>query len=154
MENKEYILLCSIWDRIGPFDMNRFTDRLILQKKVFILQEIGLDFGYRFGKYTYGPYCSRLASDGFKVNLKENSKNANKECIDEEFLVKLKELEKGHERSASWFELLGTIAYLRNKERKSKEEIKEQISKEKAYLFEEKLFDEAYKKLLELKVIN
>ncbi len=145
MVKDSFSLLCSVWNEIGPFNMDRFSDRLLLQKKVFLLQEIGLNFGYSFGKYRYGPYCSSLASDGYKMNIKNNSEN-NDNC-DPKFLKVLKELEKGHEKDTAWFELLGTITYLNKKMSKKKNEVKQIVAKEKPYLFEEALFEEAYSRL-------
>jgi len=153
MENNKFSILCNIWDKIGPFDMDRFSDRLILQKKVFLLQEMGLDLGYIFSKYVYGPYCSELANDGFKIRIKENL-SSNPSCDSDPFLEKLKELEKGHKGDSSWFELLGTITYLRNKTNRGKEEIKKIIEEEKPYLFEEKLFSEAYSILIKVDIIS
>jgi uncharacterized protein YwgA len=41
-------------------------DRLALQKTIYLLQKMGLEFGYRFKWYTLGPYSSDLANDMFE----------------------------------------------------------------------------------------
>lgn len=43
---------------------NRMLGRTALQKYVYLLQELfGVDCGYDFQLYTYGPFCSELLSD-------------------------------------------------------------------------------------------
>ena len=46
--------------------MQTFLNRLILQKRVYFLQEFGIPFDYSFGWYISGPYASGLADDGFE----------------------------------------------------------------------------------------
>jgi hypothetical protein len=50
----------------APVDMQNFEDRLLLQKRVYFLQEFGIPFEYSFGWYIRGPYSSELADDGFE----------------------------------------------------------------------------------------
>jgi uncharacterized protein YwgA len=45
--------------------MSTFDDRLALQKKVYLLQELGLRLGNSYGWYLRGPYSREVASDGF-----------------------------------------------------------------------------------------
>jgi len=40
--------------------MSTFMDRLKLQKLVYILHSEGMDLGYDFTWYIYGPYSSTL----------------------------------------------------------------------------------------------
>ncbi len=145
MGEKRFSKLCNIWNIIGPFNMNLFSNRLMLQKKIFLLQEIGFNLGYTFTKYLRGPYCSTLANDGYKIETIKNDDGL--DCSIEN-IDKLKRLEKGHEGDALWFELLGTIVYMNKKEGESKENIKKRLSEEKSYLFNEKIFEEAYSRLI------
>lgn len=57
--------------------------RRILQKVVYLLQQLGLDFGYQFGWYIFGPYSARLSDDWVRwlslknfVELDERCDNA------------------------------------------------------------------------------
>ena len=143
------VVLNSIWKSLGNLNMNSFSDRLILQKKVFLLQEMGLNLGYDFKKYIYGPYSSELAKDSFTIDIKNNSEEESLKS----FFDKLKELSSGHENEPRWFELLATITYLKNKMDKNKIEIKKLIEEEKPYLSDDLLFNEAYSRLIKLKVI-
>lgn len=49
------------------FSVDRFDDRLRLQKTVYLLQAFGINRGYEFGWYLRGPYCSLVAMDGFDL---------------------------------------------------------------------------------------
>ncbi len=59
--------------RVYPdFSMEKFNDRLKLQKLVYLVQAGGLNLGYAFRLYLHGPYCSLLAREGFDMpNLDE-----------------------------------------------------------------------------------
>ena len=152
MVQEQFYILNSIWEKLGSPSLNSFSDRLILQKKVFLLQEMGLNTNYTFRKYLYGPYSSTLTKDSFKVDIKKEMPSDNED--QEEIFEKLKKLEEGHENDSSWFELLGTIVYLKNKEGKSKEEIRQEISVEKPYLYEKNSFENAYLLLENFKIIS
>ncbi len=52
-------------------DMNVFGDRKLLQKLVYLFQELGLlSNRYRFTIYLQGPYSPELAKEGFENKLK------------------------------------------------------------------------------------
>jgi hypothetical protein len=44
-----------------------FDERLKLQKVVYLLQAFGVQLGYGFGWYKYGPYSQDLVSDAYAV---------------------------------------------------------------------------------------
>ncbi|MCF7955563.1 MAG: hypothetical protein K9M75_07165 [Phycisphaerae bacterium] len=58
------------------FDLKRDTieDRLKLQKTIYLLEEYGLNLGYGFGWYKYGPYSSDLVQDAYSVLYAENER--------------------------------------------------------------------------------
>jgi uncharacterized protein YwgA len=147
----DFSTLCNIWNDIGPFNMNLFSNRLILQKKIFLLQQLGFNLNYQFGKYIRGPYCSRLATDGYKINMLKNTGTGN---ISEVSLEKLKRLSESHENDPLWFELVSFIVYLKNVEKKNKDEIEQSIIKQKSYLFEKSRFEDAYRKLEQIEIIS
>jgi len=50
-----------------PFNMQTFDNRLLFQKRTYLLQELfGIPLGYMFGWYIRGPYSSELTRDGFE----------------------------------------------------------------------------------------
>jgi uncharacterized protein YwgA len=153
MNESSLELLSGIWNNIGSPNMEFFNDRLLLQKKVFLLQELGVKLGYRFNLYIHGPYSRDLATDGYRINTMVNSSKGKKEIvIDNSAFKKLADLEKNHKNDFLWFELLATITYLRNRLKKNKEYIKEYISDKKPYVFN--LFEEGYNKLISEKLIS
>ena len=58
------------------FNLKRDTiaDRLKLQKTIYLLQEFGLNLGYGFGWYKYGPYSSDLVKDAYAVLYAEKDR--------------------------------------------------------------------------------
>jgi uncharacterized protein YwgA len=52
--------------------MSSFDDRLALQKKVYLLQELGLNLGNSYGWYLRGPYSRDVANDGFYLEKVQN----------------------------------------------------------------------------------
>jgi len=53
--------------------MADFNSRLAFQKKVYLLQELGLRLGNTYGWYIHGPYSRDVASDGFQLALIQNN---------------------------------------------------------------------------------
>ena len=51
------------------FELKRNTtkQRLILQKTIYLLEEYGMQLGYGFGWYKYGPYSQDLVQDAYSV---------------------------------------------------------------------------------------
>ena len=60
-------VLAAALQRIGEFSLDRFEDRLKLQKTVYLLQVFGFYLGYPFNWYLYGPYSPDLTRDAFEV---------------------------------------------------------------------------------------
>ncbi|MBI5072890.1 hypothetical protein HZA99_03660 [Candidatus Woesearchaeota archaeon] len=70
------LVVFGLIKRLYPdFDMSTFEKRLKLQKIVYLLQAQGINLGYSFRLYLYGPYCQELAKTAYyvedfkKVNL-------------------------------------------------------------------------------------
>jgi hypothetical protein len=62
------IELKLVLDAIGQeLNLGTFQDRLRIQKKLYLAQLTGLDLGYRFSWYLYGPYCRQLTNDAFRL---------------------------------------------------------------------------------------
>jgi len=62
------IELKLVLDAIGQeLNLGTFQDRLRIQKKLYLAQLTGLDLGYRFSWYLYGPYCRELTNDAFRL---------------------------------------------------------------------------------------
>jgi uncharacterized protein YwgA len=57
-------------DGLGlSFGVNTFEDRLIMQKAVYLAQTAGVNLGYYYHWYLYGPYSPSLTRDGFAIAM-------------------------------------------------------------------------------------
>ncbi len=146
--NKNHILLKLVLNKIGLGNLEEiddFTKRKTLQKKIYILQLTGLDLGYRYNWYLKGPYCPALADA--TLTLREEVK------YDKEFndyrlnsktkssFGKLKEIialpSTPQTEESEWLELLASLHYLKHiaywsgKDNPRFEEVFERLSKSK-----------------------
>ena len=95
-----------------------FDDRLIAQKKIYLLQELGINIGYSFNWYIRGPYSPHLTSylynnydmlkeqDFTKYHLSDPAKKT---------INKVNDFSKACPESlsnASWYELLASVLYI------------------------------------------
>lgn len=51
------------------FRIQTFEDRLIMQKAVYLAQTAGVNLGYYYHWYLYGPYSPSLTRDGFAIAM-------------------------------------------------------------------------------------
>jgi len=107
------------------FDMFSFENRLKLQKFTYIMQGFfGLNIGYEFNWYHYGPYCMELTRDAFNVTFSEIPKLKFSEETSEKKFIPFLELIKGKDND--WLEIASSIHFLK-KLGLSKEKIIETI---------------------------
>lgn len=113
--------LTLVADELKVLSVDSFEDRLILQKAIYLLQEvIGLDLGYHFSWYLRGPYCSEVAQDAFEV-LQSQSVDTIKKTyqLTEEakrliaaFKKRIEARKPRTVRPSTWLELLSSLHYL------------------------------------------
>jgi uncharacterized protein YwgA len=66
--NAARIELKLVLDRAGiEINLDRFSQRFNVQKRVYLIQIVGVDLGYRYGWYLRGPYSSTLTADAFAL---------------------------------------------------------------------------------------
>lgn len=71
--NRRQIALKLVLDELGmDQSMVSFDDRLMLQKTIYLLQQMGIHLGYPFSWYLRGPYSRDLTADAF-ANLEASS---------------------------------------------------------------------------------
>jgi len=61
-------LLGAVVQACGGARLERFDDRLLLQKRLYLLAAEGVDLGYVHSWYLRGPYCPALTRDAFAVD--------------------------------------------------------------------------------------
>lgn len=97
------------------FDMSSFSNRLKLQKIVYLLQQSDINLGYTFAWYLYGPYSVDLMRDGF--NLANFNRIApvgfSEKTIENKFEEFLKKIEP-HKNSDFWLEIATSIHALKS----------------------------------------
>lgn len=96
-----------------------FDDRLICQKKIYLLQALGIDLGYHFDWLEYGPYSKTLATyiyDNFDIlNEYDFTKYKLRPNVTDSIKI-VNDLEKENNTNlanAQWYELLGSLLFIR-----------------------------------------
>ena len=98
---------------VGSFD-----DRLILQKAMYLAQAAGVQLGYFYRWYLYGPYCPQVADDAFAVStdVAQGMNDADDWELDEQSKSKLaavRDWMKGEgQEVARKLELLASVHFL------------------------------------------
>jgi hypothetical protein len=162
----ESILLQLILQKLGiEFKIDTKNDRIRLQKIVYLLQRCGVNLGYNYGWYIYGPYSRELTSVYYDLDasLKSNEKDYTWYKLDEGVdelkngIEKFKEISKipggvsivkdpTKSEDVSWLEFIASIDYLHNSPSRptsiSEEDIRAFTQKEKGKLVGN--FDQSY----------
>lgn len=122
--NKDHILLKLVLEKLGFEDVkiDNFNHRKVLQKKIYLLQLTGIDLGYRYNWYLYGPYCPTLASDTFSLRdeIKYDDEYKDYELNSQtksklDLLDTIVNLPDNLETSEpEWLELLASLHYLKH----------------------------------------
>jgi len=101
-------------------DLATLPSRRVFQKLTYFIQELGLNLGYSFGWYIYGPYSPGLASTGFAILSQPSIYEKELPQIEEakqvlsrvkEFLNKVDEI-RGERDEDYWLELLSSCHFL------------------------------------------
>lgn len=69
--DRRKIALRLIMDRL-QLKLDRFVDRLAVQKSIYLLQVLGLDLRYHYSWYLRGPYSPELTRDAFEISEPRN----------------------------------------------------------------------------------
>ena len=123
--NPARVELKLILDEAGMsgFDLDTFSQRFNIQKRIFLIQVLGCDLGYRYGWYIRGPYCRELTADAF--TLKDELVAGQNDHEDFELTEETKRrIERAKQLWSlpgglaidqdDWLELLASIHYLRH----------------------------------------
>jgi len=106
----------------GPINITTKEDRLRTQKAVYLGQLSGVDLGYRYNWYVYGPYSPRLTQDYYALTglTATEQRQINQAVLNDESRVRLNRIRPIFNvpfnvalSKASWFELLSSYHYLR-----------------------------------------
>lgn len=95
-----------------------FDNRIICQKKIYLLQSLGTDLGYSYNWYVRGPYSPALANYVYtNIDLLENTSFDNYKISDNvekniEIVNGLQSEKLSELSMASWYELLASLLYI------------------------------------------
>jgi uncharacterized protein YwgA len=123
--NPARIGLKLVLDQAGISDISleTFSQRFNIQKRVFLVQVMGCDLGYRFGWYIHGPYCRELTADVFslKDELSAGERDFEDFKLAQETRDRIEQTKKVWSladglniNQDDWLELLASIHYLRH----------------------------------------
>ena len=146
MNNSQIATAIALRD-LHCYSLDTINDRILLQKKVFLAQDIGLPLGYGYSWYIHGPYSPDLTSVAYQV-IPEGCDSIENMHFREPYAkiiesVNLLENEIRERKlkigTVQWYELLASIAYWYkrgyNSEKAAVQKIKEtkpQFSEEQA----------------------
>ena len=97
-----------------------FDERLITQKKIYLLQSLGTNLGYSYNWYVRGPYAPALTNyvyNNIDVLSSENFSDFKLTPNAESNVNLINALEKEKPMNmtvASWYELLASLLYIYN----------------------------------------
>lgn len=106
-----------IFQKMG-ISKDTFDDRLICQKKVYLLEALGTDLGYTYNWYVRGPYSPSLTNYVYNnievLNANDFSKYKLSKSAEEnvERVNSLVEKKKQDLDISSWYELLASLIYI------------------------------------------
>lgn len=90
--------------------MGKFSDRLKLQKSIFLIQSQGINLGFTFSLYIHGPYSKDLTKMGYYItdfNKIRKVKFAN-EDTEKKFLSFLDKIQP-YKDNVNWLEIASTL---------------------------------------------
>jgi len=169
--DKQHILLKLVLEEIGfgNIEIDNFTARKILQKKIYLLQLTGVDLGYRYNWYLKGPYCPALAGDAFglKEEIKYDDEFNNYELNSDtkskfDTLNRVAALPNDHPTTDDeWLELIASLHYLKHiaywggKDKPKFDEVFEKLTQSKPRFADKKdLAEAAWKRLNDVGLIS
>lgn len=142
VENGQIINRSQIATAIALRDLHCFSydtinDRILLQTKIYLAQEVGLLLGYRYSWCIHGLYSTDLMDVAYEIipkgsksiegkRFKEPYASMIKRVNDLEFKIKRHKLEIS---VVHWYELVAIVAYWYKHGKKTKETIVENIKR-------------------------
>ena len=93
--NKSQIATAVALRDLKCYSLDNIDERILLQKKIFLAQDIGLPLGYGYNWYIHGPYSTDLTAVAYQV-IPEGYSSLENKCFKEkysEMIRKVNELE-------------------------------------------------------------
>ena len=116
--DRQQIALKLILDTLGlECKVDTFEDRLICQKAIYLVQVAGVNLGYYYQWYLYGPYCRSLTKDEYAVSDRlardiDDSQGWTLDSTSQDRLQTLKQLFDNKSELSRRLELLASVHFL------------------------------------------
>lgn len=128
--NSSCIATAVVIRDLNCYSIETINDRILLQKKIYLAQDIGIPLGYGYSWYIHGPYSTDLTAVVYQI-IPEGVSAIENVTLKEPYkklVEKVNNLEKTIEinhlaiNTVQWYELLASIAYWYNYGIKSRDE--------------------------------
>lgn len=134
--------LASIFNTLGTFDNSLFSGRLIFQKTIFILKELGLNSDISFSMYRNGPYNSELATLGYELEKRNiTTFSIDLDTKELRLIERFKSIIKSNEKNSIFYEMLADMIYFLKYYRYDKNKIFDELKNKHDYLANAVLFE-------------
>lgn len=118
MNNSQIATAVAIRD-LNCYSLETIDDRILLQKKIYLAQDIGLPLGYGYSWYIHGPYSPDLTAAAYQIIPEEITAIENHSFREPyaSMISRVNELENelAHQSFkisvVKWYELIASIAY-------------------------------------------
>lgn len=157
MNNSQIATAVALRD-LNCYSINTIDDRILLQKKIFLAQDIGLPLGYGYSWYIHGPYSTDLTAVAYQI-VPEGCESIEKRHFKQFYSNIINRVNALENRTilgklkmsvVQWYELVASIAYWYKRGNKGEEDIVNKIKHTKPQ-FTEKQTREAYKSYVTFK---
>ena len=133
--DSSYIATAVALRDLKCYCIDTISDRILLQKKIYLAQKIGLPLGYGYSWYIHGPYSTDLTTVVYQIVPEGTESIENRKFKDQysRIINKINALEdKIYEKNLqtdviSWYELIASIAYWMNPDSSEKEDVLRKI---------------------------
>lgn len=158
--NKAYIATAIAFRDLHCDSINTIDERVLLQKKIFLAQDLGLPLGYGYNWCIHGPYSSDLTTVAYQI-IPEGFESIEKSTFNEKYSDMIKKVndlesyiasENINLKTVQWYELIAFIAYWYERGIKNQEEVVEKIKTTKPQFTTEQT-ESAFKSYKTLKEI-
>ena len=146
MNNSHIATAVAIRD-LGCYSLETINDRILLQKKIYLAQDIGLPLGYGYSWYIHGPYSTDLTAAAYQI-IPEGKTAIESKTLKEPYasmIGKVNALEDDIEKknliisTVQWYELIASIAYWHKRGYSTEEKSVEKIRITKPQFTEEQI---------------
>ncbi len=160
MNNSQIATAVAMRD-LNCFSIDTINERILLQKKIYLAQDLGLPLGYGYSWYIHGPYSTDLTAIAYQIipegdeaiegkTLKQPYADMIKKVNDLEKIIDEKQLQIS---VVQWYELLASIAYwIKSENNDDKEVIKNKIKETKPQFSEDQIL-EAFSSYTEFRTV-